>query len=69
MYNHNCDCDCHDEIESMSLPEFLDTNDHHDSEALKDFLQFFKNYFDDNIYDPDWYTRERLLEKFNKLGV
>jgi hypothetical protein len=67
-----CTCDCNfdeDRSDNYSLQEFLDSNDHPDSERLTEFLTFFKNYQDPLVNDASWYTEARLLELFNNLRV
>jgi hypothetical protein len=66
-----CTCDCHEDEREVneSLQEFLYANNHPDSRKLTEFLTFFKKYNDPLIYDPDWYTHDRLMDLFNSLNV
>ena len=66
------ECDCCDEeneVISASLQEIIDTSFNPDIAKLQEFLTFFKNYHDPLIHDPDWYTKERLMDLFNNLPV
>ena len=66
-----CTCDCCDnnEDKALSLPEFLDSNDHPDSTKLSNFLDFVRGYIDPVVNDPSWYTQERFISLYKSLRL